>query len=1053
MSLHIKLLGTFRIENENGDPSEVMKWSKGCAMLAYLAIAGQAQNRELLADLLWDSASTAQSLQNLRKLLSRMHNSLPELKVTRKQVTFRAETAVTCDYLSLIKAIASGSIQEIDTALNLYEGELLHGFYLHNATRFNEWLLLEREQLRQQVVAANRQVCFAYTEQQAWDKGVAAAKRWLALDALDEEALRYLMQMQAADEQIEAALQQYGLTRQRLGHELGVEPEQATQAVAQQLVRLQEKLPAWKINYTQVKWPKKDKVAEPGSLPPLSLIPYQRNINFTGRRESLLHLAQTLLPWPETGKNFDRNLAITGMGGIGKTQLAVEFCYRYGRYFPGGIFWMSFADARNVPAEVAAIGGERGLGLYREADKFSLIDQVGRVRQAWQEPIPRLLIFDNCEAEDLLAEWIPVTGGCRVLLTSRRANWSRELQVSEWPLPVLDLPESVAFLRQLAPDLHRDDAAEIATELGRLPLALHLAGNFLNCYSQVTTTRYLEQIREQGVLEHPSLHGRGTAFSPTDHELNVFRTFDINVRQLDPGNEIDALARQLLTHTAQFAPGEPIARDLLLATVAAETELMALLLAEDALTRLVTLGLVRADGQKTITIHRLLLFFTEMVLPDKLRAQKAVENTIWQKVSEVWQKETNLSTLPFAPVHLRHVADAAFGRRDATTARLSHAWGRYLLDLSAYVQCQDVLEKALTIFEEVGYEYHPDLADLLMTLGTLKWQMKTVEDAWPNYERAHNIYNKALGPGHLKTAQSFNNLGILHARSGNYEEARSYYEQALAAFDQIPNINPAEIARTLYNLGLLFNRVGDFAQAKALHERALIVREEVLAADNIYIIQSLNSIGVANYLRGEYSEALSFFERSLRASQEKFGQVHLYTALALNNIGKTLTRLGQYKEAREPLSQSLVIRQKLYPPDHPNIGRSLSNLGDLHLQAGAYTEAAAQLEKALQIQLVAQPEHSQTADTLNHLGDLHLQQGDLEPAKPLLDQALAIREEVQGTKHPDVAHTLISLGEYFATIGDTASAKTHYEQAVTILEGKVADTHSDLKRVRHHISE
>ena len=78
----------------------------------------------------------------------------------------------------------------LDEALRLYEGELLQGFYLEDAPRFDEWLMLEQENLRQEVVGAYRRVCAAYVEAEAWLKGVDAARRWLLLDELDEEALR-----------------------------------------------------------------------------------------------------------------------------------------------------------------------------------------------------------------------------------------------------------------------------------------------------------------------------------------------------------------------------------------------------------------------------------------------------------------------------------------------------------------------------------------------------------------------------------------------------------------------------------------------------------------------------------------------------------------------------------------------------------------------------------------------------------------------------------------------------------------------------------------------
>ena len=241
MSLRIQLLGPLLIQDKEGSLSEMMKWSKGCALLAYLIITEQTQSREMLADLLWDSSSTAQSLQNLRKLLSRMRKWVPELEVIRKQVFYPTDTAVSIDYTRIKHALATKDIAQMDDALRLYNDDLLSDFYLNDAPQFNEWLVLEREHLRQQVVAAHRYLCVAYSEQHKWEQGIDAAQRWLLIDDYDEESLRHLLQLLAANGQIDFALQQYELKRQQLWEDIGVEPDRETQEIAQQLVQLKTK--------------------------------------------------------------------------------------------------------------------------------------------------------------------------------------------------------------------------------------------------------------------------------------------------------------------------------------------------------------------------------------------------------------------------------------------------------------------------------------------------------------------------------------------------------------------------------------------------------------------------------------------------------------------------------------------------------------------------------------------------------------------------------------------------------------------------------------------
>ncbi|KPV48306.1 hypothetical protein SE17_38775, partial [Kouleothrix aurantiaca] len=264
----------------------------------------------------------------------------------------------------------------------------------------------------------------------------------------------------------------------------------------------------------------------------------------------------------------DANVISTGIGGVGKTSLAIEAAWRYGPHFLGGVFWVNCADPKTVPSEIAQCGGPGGLRLAGMAG-LSLQDQVRLVRAEWARETPRLLIFDNCEDPALLHEYRPQGGGCRVLVTSRNALWPPTLRAATLALDVLPLDASVALLQALCARLTNDEAAQVAEALGRLPLALHLAGSFLQRY-RTPVQKYLEALRSPTLLEHASLTGRGVQERPSGREMHVAKAFALSLDQLVGDDPIDAAARALLARAACLAPGEPFPQELLEETLSVD---------------------------------------------------------------------------------------------------------------------------------------------------------------------------------------------------------------------------------------------------------------------------------------------------------------------------------------------------------------------------------------------------------------------------------------------------------------------------------------------------
>ncbi len=641
---------------------------------------------------------------------------------------------------------------------------------------------------------------------------------------------------------------------------------------------------------------------------PIFLVPYERNPLFVGRETDLAWLGEQIGDGPTP--------ALVGTGGLGKTQLAVEFAYRVRDRFPDGIFWLTMDTPENARSAVVASGGPLGMNLPGW-DALDFESKIAAVQRAWQSAEARLLIFNNCEDEALLAAWRPHIGGSRVLVTSRRQTWSKGRKVTARQLDVLSRDESIALLRRHCPDLTATDPnlQAIAEELGGLPLALHLAGYFLDSYDE-TPAHYLRQIRHPGLLKHRSL--QQGELSPTEHDPNVERTFLVSYNRLKPDTDsTDKLAVAVLARAAYFAPGEPIPTDLLLLTLQLpEDDPDAEYQAKDALKRLTDLGLIEPVGSDAVRLHRLLAEFTRQQVDDPT-AQPAVEQLVGRRVHDL-NGEGYPAPVLAIQAHLRTVVDRARTRTDEQAAFLCNAMTVHLNMIGDYAAAHPPAERALTIAEAVLGPTHPDTATSLNNLAALLYAQGDYAAAQPLFERALTIREAALGPTHPDTVTSLTNLAELLRAQRDLAAARPLYERALTIREAALGPTHPSIAGSLNNLAALSYAQGDWASARPLLERALTIREAAFGPTHPDTAASLNNLAGLRYAQGDWAGARPLYERALTIREAAFGPTHPDTAASLNNLALLLQAQGDYATARSVYERAVAIMEQALGPDHPN---------------------------------------------------------------------------------------------------------------------------------------
>jgi len=675
--------------------------------------------------------------------------------------------------------------------------------------------------------------------------------------------------------------------------------------------------------------PAEGTLPEPGPQRAGWYLPVSRNNVFTGRVPDLLALAAALLYHPQAG--VTAITALKGEGGIGKSQLAVEFAYRYGRCFHG-VHWIAAGETGDVAAGIAACGAQMDLPGWPER----LPEQVTMTLNAWAETPQRLVILDNLEDPDKLRPWLGRLGACRLLLTTRRGSWPTELGVRGHALGVLPPDEARELLRKLAPRLEATPDADLdalSSHLGGLPLALDLAGRYLEEVGGVSAAAYRAEIQSGGSLKHPSLVD-WTRTTPTAHAASLAATFALSFDQLNDDSPYDALAQRLFYAAGYCAPHAPIPPELLQKAVEAED---APTFAR-ALRRLADLGLLRdsssvREGEGGPSLHPLLAEFARLVEPPDCGALSGLAKALMEMSNAAY--ETRLPG-PWQPLRA-HLEAATPLAEAAGLEQAGELWGCLGLCLEQFVQypaARTCYERALAIDERVYGNEHPEVATLASNLGDLLRTMGDLAGAKTQIERALAIDEQVYGREHPSVATDASNLGLVLRALGDLAGAKALYERALAIDEQVYGREHPNVARDANNLGGVLQDLGDLAGAKALYERALAIAERVYGKEHPEVATDANNLGLVLQDLGDLAGAREQIERALAIGEQVYGKEHPSVAIRLVNLGALARDEGDLPAARDLFRRALGIFTRFLPPEHGNIQTAREWLEDTEREMG-----------------------------------------------------------------------------------------------------------------------
>jgi tetratricopeptide (TPR) repeat protein len=769
-------------------------------------------------------------------------------------------------------------------------------------------------------------------------------------------------------------------------------------------------------------------------FPSIWNVPFPRNLFFIGREDLLAQLHTQL----QQGQTAALSQAISGLGGVGKTQLAVEYAYRYYQEYQA-VLWVHAESVEVLTTSYTEIATLLNLPVKEEPEQAIIIQGV----KAWlQNHRDWLLILDNADELDILPAFLPPRLGGHVIITTRAiapGRFAQRLLVETFPQEqgILFLLRRAGLIAlnadasQASPE-NQALAELIMREMGGLPLALDQIGAYLEttgsslaAYWQLYQQHRVDLLKDyRGLLvDHPPI---ATTWSLSIARVEERNPAAVDLLRLCAYLSPDAIGEDILIQGADTLPPT-------LSTTVADGYLL-----DQAIEALRAYSLIIRDTQaRALVVHRLIQTVVRDSLPAEIQKQwtQYVVALINQAFLDVefasWPQCEHC--LPHALLCAQWIKQERMVTPEAM--HLLDQLGYYLTLRGRYSEAEPFLLQALSIHEQqLGFE-HLDTATSLYHLALLYRHQGKYTQAEPLFQRALSIREQQLGASHPDTAMSLYDLAVLYEVQAKYAEAETLYLRALTIQEHTLGPQHADFAKTLDDLGVLHRAQGKYAQAEQFYQRALAIREQVLGPSHPDLARSLDSLAVLYYDQGKHQQAESLYQRTLAIQEQALGPHHPDVATTLNNLAGLYYEQKKYDQA-EPLHQrALEIREQILGPHHPDVATTLNHLAGLSIHRGNYNQAISFLERALTIrEETFGPDHPRVASTQSNLASLYIRQGKYAQAELLLQRSLLTREQVLGPQHPDVAHSLINLARLYYAQGKNEEGEPLYQRALAIEE-------------------
>ncbi|WP_281252521.1 FxSxx-COOH system tetratricopeptide repeat protein [Lentzea kentuckyensis] len=720
-----------------------------------------------------------------------------------------------------------------------------------------------------------------------------------------------------------------------------------------------------------------------GGVPP-------RNSNFTGREDLLTQLDERLEPGATAAVLPE---ALHGLGGVGKSALAIEYAYRYRAKFDM-IWWIPAERTVQIVNSLVELGERLELGVGTAAN-VAVQPVLDALKGGGNRKIPPnwLLIFDNADNPEKVSEYLPTGGPGRILVTSRNSQWlsiARPLEVK-----VFEREESVQLLKRRGPDITDKDASRLAEALGDLPLAVAQAAAW-RAETGMPANEYLELLKEKQLemLDAPTT---------LDYPTSVAAAWNVSLAGLQERNPA---ALSILQTCAFFAP-EPVPRTMFTnarhidVTPDLKRALRDRLRFNEVIRDINRFALARVDHRSnSIEMHRLV----QMVLINQMS-----EN----------ERET-----------MRHAAHLILAANDPNAPDDSDFWSKYA-ELHTHVIKSNAIESEDQSVRDLAY----NLVRFLYF--------------WGEHERSaelsrqiYDIWVVRLGPDDLETLKVGRWLGFMLWMLGHYSQAAELNAGILEACQRTLGDNHEDTVEAVGAVAADNRARGDFATALELsrvnYERCV----RAFGDEDPVTLNAAHNLGVSLRLAGKFAEAQQLDEDTWDRKVQMFGRDHALTLITEIGLTIDMREMGDYRGAAVRHEDIVATYRRLYEDVNPALLRAVRQLSAMRRKAGDHDRALLASEEAVNgLTTRYGDNHADTlAAALGKSIDLrHL--GKISIAMQVGTETLKRYQRSLGPDHPHTLSAAVNVAVLHRLLGNHAAAQELNQETLATFRARLGDEH------------